>query len=203
MAQLSLFKQAKTPEDVVYTQSIIAESIIQTLKPAGKILDPCKGDGSFYDMFPSSEELFYCEITEGKDFYNFHQKVDWIIGNPPYSIFLEWLQHSFKISDNVAYLVPTNKIFQSWKIMNLIQEYGGIKTMLVYGSGNLLNFPFGFSVGVFHFQRGYHGLVDLQFVKPPNKRLHLTAGTGAPKKRLSNPEALPASQALSSPTSGK
>ena len=29
--------------------------------------------------------------------------------------------------------------------------------MIIYGSGNLINFPFGFSVGNFHFQKGYRG----------------------------------------------
>lgn len=34
---------------------------------------------------------------------------------------------------------------------------GGVKSMLIYGSGSLLDFPFGFSVGLFHFQRGFKG----------------------------------------------
>lgn len=34
---------------------------------------------------------------------------------------------------------------------------GGVKSMLIYGSGHLLDFPFGFSVGLFHFQKGFTG----------------------------------------------
>lgn len=103
----------------------------------------------------------YCEISEGRDFFDFKDKVDWIIGNPPYSIFLEFLQHSFKIADNVSFLVPTNKIFQRQIIMDMINDYGGIKSQVIYGSGTLIGFPFGFSVGNFHFQKGYMGQCEL------------------------------------------
>jgi hypothetical protein len=72
--------------------------------------------------------------------------------------------------------------------MDQIQTYGGIKQMFVYGSGHLLNFPFGFSVGVFHFQRGYKGGVNLQFVKTPNKRLHADL-LGSAAKIKPSPEA--------------
>lgn len=34
---------------------------------------------------------------------------------------------------------------------------GGVKSMVIYGSGQLIDFPFGFSVGNFHFQKGYKG----------------------------------------------
>jgi len=103
----------------------------------------------------------YCEIAEGKDFFEFNEKVNWIIGNPPYSIFLEFLEHSFKLADNVSFLVPTNKIFQRQIIMDMINDYGGIKSQIIYGSGSLIGFPFGFSVGNFHFQKGYKGACEL------------------------------------------
>lgn len=41
--------------------------------------------------------------------------------------------------------------------MDMINKYGGIKSIIIYGSGTLLNFPFGFSVGNFHFKKGYKG----------------------------------------------
>jgi len=124
MSQLSLLPQAKTPKDVVYTNDEVAKDIISHFAPFGFLLDPCKGDGAFYNNFPETEKD-YCEIAEGKDFYNWHKKVDWVIGNPPYSIFHEFLKHAFSISDNVVFLVPTNKVFQSWKTMSLINKWGG------------------------------------------------------------------------------
>ena len=41
--------------------------------------------------------------------------------------------------------------------MEMINKFGGIKSMIVYGSGQLIGFPFGFSVGNFHFERNYKG----------------------------------------------
>ena len=38
---------------------------------------------------------------------------------------------------------------------------GGVKSIIVYGSGSLLKFPFGFSVGNFHFQKGYKGATEV------------------------------------------
>jgi len=154
-AQEALFDVPIRPSDIVFTPENIAKDIISWLNPSGLCLDPCKGDGAFYDNMPIGSQ--YCEINEGSDFLKYQNKVNWIIGNPPYSIFEEFLQHSFLLADNVAYLVPTNKIFQRQLIMDRIMKWGGIKGMLIYGSGQLLEFPFGFSVGLFHFKKNYSG----------------------------------------------
>jgi len=146
--------------DVVYTPDKVAKQIIDWIKPSGKCLDPCRGNGAFFRYLPIGSD--WCEIRENKDFFDYRNKIDWVIGNPPYSIFEDWLRHSFKIADNVVYIVPTNKIFQRQIIMNMINEFGGIKALLVYGSGNLVGFPFGFSVGTFHFQRRWQGFCDLK-----------------------------------------
>lgn len=143
------------PADIVYTPRYVSQQIISFLNPSGKCLDPCRGDGAFYDYLPEGKD--YCELREGKDFFSYNERVNWIISNPPYSCFEEFLQKAFEISDNVSYLVPTNKIFQRQLIMDMINSYGGIKSIIIYGSGQLIDFPFGFSVGNFHFERGYKG----------------------------------------------
>jgi hypothetical protein len=153
--QTSLWKKPEVKSDIVYTPIYVSKNIIKYLNPSGVCLDPCKGDGAFFNYLPNDK--YYCEITEDKDFFNYSKKVDWIIGNPPYSIFEEFLRHAFEISDNVSYLVPTNKIFQRQIIMDMITKYGGIKSIIIYGSGQLIDFPFGFSVGNFHFKKGYKG----------------------------------------------
>lgn len=166
---LKLFDANVLPADVVYTPRNISQAIIRKLNPSGLCLDPCKGDGAFFDYLPSGSE--YCELEEGTDFLHYNKKVDWIIGNPPYSIFLEFLQHSFEISDNVSFLVPTNKVFQRQIIMDMINDYGGLKSVIVYGSGNLIGFPFGFSVGNFHFEKGYKGNCELILGMKQSSRL--------------------------------
>jgi hypothetical protein len=153
--QLEFFEKVVDPADIVYTHDEVARQIVEFLNPVGKCLDPCKGDGAFYNHLPEGKE--YCELQEGSDFLHYSGMVDWVIGNPPYSIFKDFLGKGFEIADNVSYLVPTNKIFQRQIIMEMINKYGGIKSMIIYGSGSLIGFPFGFSVGNFHFKRGYKG----------------------------------------------
>lgn len=157
--QIEMFDKPVLPADIVYTPEIISKAIIEHLKPDGLCLDPCKGDGAFLKYLPAGSD--YCEIREGKDFFNYSQKVNWIIGNPPYSIFKDFLQHSFDISENVSFLVPTNKVFQRQIVMDMINKWGGVKSIIVYGSGSLIGFPFGFSVGNFHFKKGYKGETEI------------------------------------------
>jgi len=152
--QGTLYETIVLPADIVYTSELITKGIISFLQPQGKCLDPCKGDGAFYNHLPGAD---YCEIKEGLDFFDYKNKVDWVIGNPPYSIFKDFLEKSFEIAENVSFLVPTNKIFQRQIIMEMINKYGGIKSIIIYGSGGLIGFPFGFSVGNFHFKKGYKG----------------------------------------------
>ena len=154
-AQTTLWEKPVLPADIVYTPIHVSKNIIDFLKPSGKCLDPCKGDGAFYNYLPEGAD--FCEIREGKDFFNCADKYDWVIGNPPYSIFEDFLRKGFQIADNVSYLLPTNKVFQRQLIMDMINEWGGVKSIIIYGSGTLIDFPFGFSVGNFHFQKGYKG----------------------------------------------
>jgi hypothetical protein len=153
--QAALWDKPVLPGDIVYTPDHVSKHIVKFLAPTGLCLDPCRGDGAFLKYLPAGAD--YCEIREGKDFFNYNKKVDWIIGNPPYSIFEDFLKKAFEISDNVSYLVPTNKIFQRQIIMDMINKWGGIHSMIIYGSGQLIDFPFGFSVGNFHFQKNYKG----------------------------------------------
>ena len=153
--QQTLFPIVVDPKDIVYTPDHVARHIVKFLSPEGACLDPCKGDGAFLKYLPAGSD--YCELREDKDFFLYNRKVDWVIGNPPYSIFEEFLLKAFEIADNVSFLVPTNKIFQRQVIMDRINAFGGIRSMIIYGSGQLIDFPFGFSVGNFHFQRGYKG----------------------------------------------
>jgi len=165
--QLTMFESYPIENDVVYTPDYVALDIINWLNPAGKCLDPCKGDGAFLKYLPDNSD--WCEIQEGKNFFDYSKKVAWIVSNPPYSIFEDFLTHSFSLAENVAFIVPTNKIFQRRKIMDIITKYGGIKGLRVYGSGTNIGFPFGFSVGTFYFAKGYNGPTEIIFANPlPN-----------------------------------
>ena len=40
-----------------------------------------------------------------KDFFNYHNKVDLVIGNPPYSIWDKWIKHTMTITDKFCYIM--------------------------------------------------------------------------------------------------
>ncbi len=146
-----------TANDVVMTPEKTAIQIIKHFAPDGSILEPCRGTGMFYNNFPEGQLKDWCEISEGKDFFEYKTKVDWIITNPPFSIFDDFLLHSFSIADNVVFFVPLNKVFKSMKIDRAIRNYGGIKEVIHMGGGGRHGFPFGFPVGCIHYQKGYDG----------------------------------------------
>ena len=159
---MNLFEENYSdPSDIVYTPDSVAADIVSFFPICMPCLDPCAGDGVFLKFLPQGAE--YCEIRNGKDFFNYSKSVDWIVGNPPYSIFKDFLAHSFNIAENIVYIVPTNKIFQSFKVMDLIERNGGIHTMLIYGCGQNVGFPFGFSVGAFYFKKGFNGSTKIIF----------------------------------------
>lgn len=142
--------------DKIYTPLEVAKRIIDIFQPTGKVLDAFKGKGAFYDQYPNSVEKDWCEIDDGRDFFDYEEKVDWIITNPPYSILDEVLEHSFKIADNVVYLVPISKIFTSLKRIRSILNFGNIKEIHVI-SASKCGFPFGFPACAIWFKRGYKG----------------------------------------------
>jgi hypothetical protein len=102
------------PNDKVMTPLKVAKEIINLFEIKGVILDAFMGDGAFYNQYPTNCIKDWCEIDKGKDFFDYHNKVDWIITNPPYSILEKVLEHSFKIADNIVYLVPYLKWYRVW-----------------------------------------------------------------------------------------
>jgi len=141
-------------KDVVFTPDDVASAIIKHFSPTGKILDPCKGDGVFFNKMDDAE---YCELQEGKDFFNWNDPVDWIVSNPPYSIYSEWIRHSFKVAENIVYLIPINKAFNSSSMLKATYEWGGIAEIVHIGPGSSLKFPVGFAIGAVHYKRNYKG----------------------------------------------
>jgi len=149
--------------DIVYTPNNIARAVVERFQPHGRILDPCKGDGAFLQYMPGA---YWCEIREGRDFYDWKEPVDWIVSNPPYSIFSDFLRHSFEVAENIVYLIPINKAFNSEKMMREVWGWGGIKTCYTISGGRALGFPVGFCIGALHYQRGYKGGMNIEFYQP-------------------------------------
>jgi len=146
-----------TASDTVQTPIDIARMIVSVFSPKGLTLEPCKGSGNIYNELPEPKE--WCEITEGRDFFDYQTKVDWIITNPPFSIYDSFLKHCFEIADNVVLLVPIAKAFKSMRIERIVDGYGGLKVIWLIGSGTKCGFAFGFPTGCLYYQRGYRGKI--------------------------------------------
>lgn len=153
------------PRDVVYTPDWCAKEIIDRYKPTGKVLDPCRGDGAFWRQIPGAE---WCEIEDGRDFFKWDTPMDWIIGNPPYSVMNRWLDHSMKLADNIAYLIPIAKLFGSRERLLKVRNFG-LREVWAPWTGRKIGFEFGWACGVVHLQRGYHDGVTLDCM--PNREL--------------------------------
>lgn len=156
-----------TAADSVMTPPAIARLIVDEYQPSGICLEPCRGTGNIYACLPEPRD--WCEITEGRCFFDYRGKADWIITNPPYSIYDAFLEQCFKVADNVVLLVPIAKAFKSMRVERLVDRYGGLKQIWLIGGGGACGFAFGFPTGCLHYQRDYSG--------PINRKV----GVGEPK----------------------
>lgn len=101
MAVSAIHASHSKPNDVVFTPLSLAQQMIEMadIQPTDWVLDPSRGGGVFYDNLPSCHRA-YCEITEGKDFFDWKSPVDVVIGNPPFSLWTKWLNHTLSICQN-------------------------------------------------------------------------------------------------------
>ena len=165
MEQPQLIPINLNSQDLIYTPDWVAANMVDFFKPSGRILEPCKGKGVFMKYLPTAE---WCEIQDGKDFFAWIEHVDWLIGNPPYSIFGKWLHHSMSIANDIAYLIPLAKVFSVEERMRLIYKWGGIKDVVIYGKGSDIGFPFGWPCGAVHIQKGYNEGTYFHFRERPS-----------------------------------
>ena len=89
MKNKTMNNKKSNPNDVVYTPLPVAKMMIEMadIKESDTVLDPSLGAGVFYNNLPKCKKD-WCEITKGRDFFEYTKgkKYDWIIGNPPYSL---------------------------------------------------------------------------------------------------------------------
>lgn len=144
--------------DHIMTPPQLASTIINSLPIScdDSLLEPFRGDGAFYNAFPNNNPKDWCEITDGKDFFDYTQNVDWIITNPPYSIFDEALEHCFELAHEIVLLAPMSKLVSSMRRVRLINSFGGIKSIIIL-SASKCGFPFGFPACVVHISKDYRG----------------------------------------------
>ena len=164
-------KYKKTTEDVVYTPENIAKLTIDLIapyiSPTETILEPCIWWGAFYNTLSKKyNNVDWCEIEKWRDFFEYNKNIEWIITNPPYSIYEEFLYHSMEIADNVVYLVPLSKAFTSLRRIKALYERWWIKKIWILPyTGNQINFPHWFPVWVLWFQKNYKWNWEIEYLK--------------------------------------
>lgn len=149
-------------KDIVMTPEYLAKNIIEHYKPTGLILDPCRGEGAFYDNITGDKD--WCELGEGKDFLEYSKKVDWIITNPPWSKMREFLAHGMKIADNIVYLTTINHYTTKRRIRDMREAGFGIKEFYCVNTPNSPTWPqIGFQLGAIHTKRGWSGPITMSY----------------------------------------
>lgn len=100
-------KKRDTPKDVFYTPPTAVASHLQLIEGLSgeRWLDPFKGKGAYFDAFPTQNKD-WCEITEGRDFFEWKGSVDLIVSNPPYSLMDKVLEASIALKPRIiSYLI--------------------------------------------------------------------------------------------------
>ena len=159
-------KKSNKVNDKIFTPEFIVKKIMEELpiKPTDILFDAFAGDMVFYNNYPKENKKYWCEIDKGRNFYDFKEKVDWIITNPPYSDYTNLMKHSFNIADNIVYLIPLCKIVASWGRVLDLDNYGGVKKIWIFPAGKA-NFPFGFPACFVWMQKGYKGDIETELWK--------------------------------------
>ena len=105
-------KKRKSGNDKFYTPKSLVKIHLEKFKdiPNGsKILEPFFGGGAYYnemcEMLPNCK-ISYTEIDKGLDFFEYKEKTEYLISNPPYSIIDKVLQHSVSLQPKIiSYLI--------------------------------------------------------------------------------------------------
>lgn len=81
-----LSELAGKDKTIAYTKAGMAIDLIKRvpLKSGDVVMEPCRGDGAFYNNFPDFVRKEYCEIKEGLDYLDWEGEVDYTLSNPPF-----------------------------------------------------------------------------------------------------------------------
>lgn len=143
--------------DVVQTPPALAAQIVVHFKPRGTILEPCCGEGNFLRTMPEAK---WCEVSKGRDFFDWEDHVDWIVTNPPWSEIRAFLGHAMKVADEVVFLMTVNHVWTKARVRDVREAGFGLKEILLLDMPK--TFPqSGFQLGAIHFSRGWRGPMGL------------------------------------------
>ncbi len=153
----------KNGNDCIQTPIDIAKKIVEHFKPAGKILEPCCGEGNFLTALKDSAEMIYwCEIKKNVDFLTIIDHYDWIVTNPPYSKYRDFLNKSMQVVDNIVFLQLVNATFYKARLRDIRNNNFGIKEIWCIETPK--QFPqFGFQMGCVYYKKDWTGDISILY----------------------------------------
>ena len=120
-------------QDLVMTPPELAAVVIGHFagRMSGTVLDPARGQGAFHDRFPACLDRHWCEITEGRDFLDRHEPVDWVMSNPPWSRLRDFSRHAMRIAPNIVWLAPLTNLTTKARLRDLDEAGFGIAELVL------------------------------------------------------------------------
>lgn len=113
-------KEKKTVEkttDFYYTTNDMAKFLIGKTPIEGSVLDAGSGRNKvWYNNL--QEPKFECEFERGQDYYKWEQRVDWVVGNPPWRFdgknqIWPWMEKASEIADKGFAFLLNHKVFNT------------------------------------------------------------------------------------------
>lgn len=96
----------------------------------------------------------WTEIKAGRNFFDWTERVDWIVTNPPWSQIRPFLQHAMRVADNVVFLLTINHVWTKARLRDVRAANFGIREIVLVDMPR--TFPqSGFQLGAVHFRRGW------------------------------------------------
>lgn len=150
--------------DVVQTPIELAQRLVKHFHPCGRVLEPCRGDGNIYNQLKLNRQ--WCEIREGKDFFDWKEPVDWIFTNPPWSQFNRFLIHSLELASDVMFLVTINHLWTKARMKAILSRDFGICEIALVETPQSFP-PMGFQLGAIHLSKYYRGDIKFSDLQKP------------------------------------
>jgi hypothetical protein len=107
--------------------------------------------------------ITWCEIDRGRDFFEWTERVDWIITNPPWSQFRRFLEHALEISEHVCFLATVNHWWTKRRVAAVRRARFGYRHLLLVDQPAEFN-DTGFQLGAMHIEKGYAGPLSVQYL---------------------------------------
>lgn len=117
-------------KDIWMTPPDLARKIVNHFQPSGTMIEPCKGTGSFYNellRYEFIDGVDWFELSLGRDFLenNFgSKKYEWLVTNFPFSKYVDFLEKSMKIADNIITYGTVCHILSLKKRLRMIKQAG-------------------------------------------------------------------------------